>query len=149
MKKDQKLSRIDIMALVLGAIIGWGSFTLPGSKFLPQSGVVNTMLGFLLGGVLVSFVVIGYRTLMQNNHEDGGEFSYTLHNLGQGHGFVVGWALALCYLSLVPLNATAAALILLPLADLIRKLRKRLICWLITEQSAISVLSWVRPFLSC
>ncbi len=112
MKKEQKLNRLDIMALVLGAIIGWGSFTLPGSKFLPQSGVINTMIGFVLGGVLVSSVVIGYRTLMQNNHEDGGEFSYTLRNLGQGHGFVVGWALVLCYLSLVPLNATAAALIL-------------------------------------
>lgn len=112
MKKNKKLSQVDIIALVLGSIIGWGSFTLPGTKFLPQSGIVNTMLGFLLGGIFVSFVVIGYRTLMQYNNEDGGEFSYTFHHLGRVHGFVVGWALSLCYLSLVPLNATAAALIL-------------------------------------
>lgn len=112
MKQNKKLSQVDIMALVLGSIIGWGSFTLPGTKFLPQSGIVNTMIGFLLGGIFVSFVVIGYRTLMQYNSEDGGEFSYTFHHLGRTHGFIVGWALSLCYLSLVPLNATAAALIL-------------------------------------
>ena len=35
-KKD--LRKIDIWALALGAIIGWGCFVMPGTSFLPKAG---------------------------------------------------------------------------------------------------------------
>ncbi|MCR1898931.1 APC family permease [Irregularibacter muris] len=107
----KKLNRIDIFSLVLGSIIGWGSFTLPGTKFLQESGVINTAIGFLIGGIAVVFIQKGYHIMMQNHGEDGGEFSYTYNHLGSTHGFIVGWGLILCYLSLVPLNATAFVLV--------------------------------------
>ncbi|NBJ71642.1 MULTISPECIES: APC family permease [Clostridia] len=106
-----KLNRFDILSLVLGSIIGWGAFTLPGIKFLPESGVINTTIGLLLGGFAIIFIQKGYHIMMQQHAEDGGGFSYTYKNLGRGHGFIVGWALILCYLSIVPLNATAFVLI--------------------------------------
>lgn len=109
---EKKLSRLDILSLVLGSIIGWGSFTLPGVKFLHESGVINTSIGLFLGGVAVIFIQKGYHIMMQNHVEDGGEFSYTYKKMGRKHGFIVGWSLILCYLSIVPLNATAFVLVL-------------------------------------
>ena len=46
-KKD--LRKIDIWALALGAIIGWGCFVLPGTDFLPRAGPLGAILGLLLG----------------------------------------------------------------------------------------------------
>lgn len=108
----KKLNRIDILALALGSIIGWGSFTLPGSKFLHESGIISTAIGFLLGGLAILFIQKGYHIMMEHHVEDGGEFSYTYNNMGKANGFIVGWSLTLCYISMVPLNATAFALVL-------------------------------------
>ncbi|MBZ2175019.1 APC family permease [Schnuerera sp. xch1] len=107
-----KLNRLDILSLVLGSIIGWGSFTLPGTKFLHESGVINTAIGLIVGGMAVTFIQKGYHIMMQAHAEDGGEFSYTYQNMGKIHGFIVGWSLILCYLSIVPLNATAFVLVI-------------------------------------
>lgn len=109
---EKKLNPVDILSLALGSIIGWGSFTLPGTKFLHESGVINTAIGLILGGLAVVFIQKGYQVMLQNNLEDGGEFSYTFKNMGRLNGFIVGWSLILCYLSLVPLNATAFVLVI-------------------------------------
>ncbi|MGT2949699.1 hypothetical protein BU202_00030 [Streptococcus cuniculi] len=106
------LSKLDVIALVIGAVIGWGSFYLPGNKFLPEAGVINTAIGFVVGGILIYAIQVGYHTMMFHHHEQGGEFSYTLVHLGKKHGFAVGWALSFCYLTLISLNATAVVLVL-------------------------------------
>lgn len=108
----KKLNKIDILALALGSIIGWGSFTLPGSKFLHESGIISTAIGFILGGIAIIFIQKGYHIMMQSHHEDGGEFSYAYKELGKPRGFIVGWSLTLSYLSMIPLNATAFVLVL-------------------------------------
>ena len=108
----KKLNRIDILALALGCIIGWGSFTLPGSKFLPESGIISTAIGIMLGGIAIVFIQQGYHIMMESHKEDGGEFSYTYNHMGKANGFIVGWSLTLCYISMVPLNATAFVLVL-------------------------------------
>lgn len=108
----KKLNKIDILTLALGSIIGWGSFTLPGSKFLHESGIISTAIGLILGGLAILFIQKGYHIMMEKHHEDGGEFSYTYNSMGKANGFVVGWSLTLCYISMVPLNATAFVLVL-------------------------------------
>ncbi len=108
----KKLTRFDILALALGSIIGWGSFTLPGTKFLNESGIISTAIGFILGGIAITFIQKGYHVMMRSHFEDGGEFSYTYGALGKPHGFLVGWSLILAYMSMVPLNATAFVLVL-------------------------------------
>ena len=78
MKK--KLGYFDVFSLVIGSIIGWGSFTLPGKQFLSKSGVINTTLGLFIGGALVIIIQFAYHIMLKNNIEEGGEFSYALNN---------------------------------------------------------------------
>lgn len=108
----RSLSKIDIFSIVLGAIIGWGSFMLPGTKFLKESGVINTFLGLALGVICIIIIEKNYSIMMSTHDEEGGEFSYTYNNLGKKHGFVVGWFLSLAYFTMIPLNATAFPLVI-------------------------------------
>lgn len=111
MNKQNKLTKFDVIGLVIGSVIGWGSFSLPGLKFLQQSGVINTAIGLFVGGLAIVFIQKGYHTMLSRHQEDGGEFSYTYKYMGKPHGFIVGWSLILCYLSMIPLNATAFILV--------------------------------------
>lgn len=106
------LNKVDIFSIVLGAIIGWGSFMLPGTKFLKESGVINTFLGLILGVICIIIIEKNYSVMMRIHDEDGGEFSYTYNNLGKKHGFIVGWFLTLAYFTMIPLNATAFPLVI-------------------------------------
>ncbi|MBC6719846.1 APC family permease [Treponema sp. Marseille-Q4130] len=106
------LSKFDVLNLVIGSIIGWGSFILPGTFFLPKAGVVSTAIGLIIGGFFIAIIQKAYQVMLSCHVGEGGEFSYALSNLGKVHGFVVGWSLSLCYLSMIPLNATAYVLIL-------------------------------------
>ncbi|MGT2910832.1 APC family permease [Streptococcus cameli] len=108
----QKLSKLDIISLVIGSVIGWGAFYLPGQKFLSQSGVMNTAIGFIIGWGLIYFIQVAYHTMIHYHNESGGEFTYVLKHLGLKHGFIAGWSLIFCYLTLIPLNASAVPLVL-------------------------------------
>ncbi|MGO5029593.1 APC family permease [Candidatus Agathobaculum pullicola] len=108
----KKLQTGEVFAILLGAIIGWGAFMLPGTKFLHTSGVINTSIGIFLGTLCIVLIERSYRYMMHQDINEGGEFSYVVLFLGKKHGFIVGWFLFLAYLSLVPLNATAFPLVL-------------------------------------
>lgn len=107
-----RLRRIDVIALVVGSIIGWGSFTLPGTRFLQNSGVIDTAIGLGIGALAVVFIQAGYHVMLEHHPDEGGEFGYAHRHLGRTHGFIVGWSLLLAYISLVGLNGTAFVLVL-------------------------------------
>lgn len=102
---------IDVCALALGAIIGWGCFVLPGNAFLPKAGPAGMALGMLIGAGLILVIAFCYGYLLRKYPVSGGEFVYTKIFFGKGHAFVCGWAMVLAYWSLIPLNATALGLI--------------------------------------
>lgn len=108
----KKLRFYEIIAILLGAIIGWGCFMLPGEKFLPNSGVINTSIGLFLGTLSIIIIEKSYRFMMNQDIDEGGEFSYVHKFLGKDHGFIVGWFLSLAYISLIPLNAIAFPLVI-------------------------------------
>lgn len=108
-KKDMR--PIDVWGLALGAIIGWGCFVLPGSAFLPKAGPLGTMAGMLIGAFLIIVIALSYGYLIRRYPLSGGEFIYTKEAIGKRNAFVCGWGMILAYWSLIPLNATALALI--------------------------------------
>ncbi len=107
----KKLGAGEVFAILLGAIIGWGSFMLPGSQFLYHSGVINTTIGLFCGTMAIIIIERSYWHMLRQDIDEGGEFSYILIFMGRKHAFIVGWFLFLAYLSLVPLNATAFPLV--------------------------------------
>lgn len=113
--KERKLQRtmkpIDVWALALGAIIGWGCFVLPGNAFLPKAGPLGMLIGMLIGAGLILVIAFCYGYLIRNFPASGGEFIYTKTFFGKGNAFICGWAMVLAYWSLIPLNATAMGLI--------------------------------------
>ena len=108
-KKD--LRKVDIFSLALGAIIGWGCFVLPGTSFLPDGGPLGTILGLLLGGIIICIISISYAYLIPKFPLSGGEFVYADAAFGKNHAFICGWMIILAYWSLIPLNSTALAMI--------------------------------------
>ena len=114
-KKQGKFKKamrpIDVWGLALGAIIGWGCFVLPGSAFLPKAGPLGTALGMMIGALLIIVIALSYGYLIRKYPVSGGEFVYTKEAIGKRNAFVCGWGMILAYWSLIPLNATALALI--------------------------------------
>lgn len=116
MKKEQgklkkNMSQFDVWGLALGAIIGWGCFVLPGNAFLPKAGPLGAALGMIIGGLLITVIALNYGYLIIKFPQSGGEFIYTKETMGKGNAFICGWSMILAYWSLIPLNATAVALI--------------------------------------
>ncbi|QVK18175.1 APC family permease [Mycoplasmatota bacterium] len=109
---NKSLSKLEVFSIVLGAIIGWGAFMLPGTKFLSTGGVINTGIGLFLGALCIIGIEPSYHIMIQNTNEGGGEFSYVNKHMGSNHGFIVGWFLSLAYLTMIPLNASAFPLVI-------------------------------------
>ncbi len=101
----------NIIFLCVGCIIGWGAFILPGELFL-KIGLINTFIGLGIGATLVGLIARNYVYVLSKFPQVGGEFIFTLNTLGKKHGFICGWFLSLAYLCIIPLNATAASLVI-------------------------------------
>lgn len=100
------LSRLDVLFLAFGAMIGWGWVVLSGNWII-GAGTLGAMLAFVLGGVLVIFVGLAYAELASAMPTTGGALIYVLRGIGYKTGFVAAWALALGYISVVSFEAVA------------------------------------------
>ena len=98
-------------ALSLGCAVGWGAFMMPGNTFLPVAGPLGTVIGILLGAVIMLIIGVNYHCLMQEYPDAGGAFSFIKTTFSYDHGFVGAWFLLLTYIAIVWANATALPLI--------------------------------------
>lgn len=110
-KLDKKLTQMNVWALALGCIIGWGAFVMPGNTFLPKAGPVGTAIAMALAAFIMIIISFNYNYMINRYPVAGGEFAYAQKTFGEKHGFLCAWFLGLSYLAIVPLNATALALI--------------------------------------
>lgn len=98
-------------ALAVGAIIGWGCFILPGTRFLPFSGPVASLIGLGIGAIALCIVALSYGIMIKAYPVAGGAFAYAFVSLGRGAAVICGWGLALSYSCVIALNATALLLL--------------------------------------
>ena len=98
-------------ALAFGCSVGWGSFVMPGTTFLPIAGPVGTALGLCLGGMVMLLLAVNYHYLMNHYPDGGGTYTYTKNTFGYDHGFLSAWFLILTYVAIIWANATALPLI--------------------------------------
>ena len=105
------LSPMNVWALALGCIIGWGAFVMPGNTFLVQAGPLGTTIAMALAAGIMIVIALNYHYMINRFPAAGGEFTFTQNAFGRKQAFICSWFLGLSYLAIVPLNATALALI--------------------------------------
>ena len=110
-KLEKKLSPLNVWSLALGCIIGWGAFVMPGNTFLGKAGPLGTAIAMGIAALIMIIIAFNYNFMINKYPVAGGEFTYTQQAFGEKHAFICSWFLGLSYLAIVPLNATALALI--------------------------------------
>jgi amino acid transporter len=110
-KLKRNLSPLNIVALALGAIIGSGCFLLPGNMFLKTAGPLGTAIGLFIGAGMLCIISYNYDYLINKYPVAGGEYAFSFKAFERNHAFICGWFLVLCYMSIVPFNATALGVI--------------------------------------
>lgn len=110
-KLKKTLSPINVWSLALGSIIGWGAFVMPGNTFLINAGPLGTAIAMGIASLVMIVIAFNYYYMINKYPVSGGEFTYTRQAFGNKHAFICSWFLGLSYLTIVPLNATALALI--------------------------------------
>ncbi|MCR5346321.1 MAG: amino acid permease [Fretibacterium sp.] len=110
------LSPLNAWALAFGCAVGWGAFVMPGTTFLPTAGPVGTIIGMLIGTVLMLVIASNYHYLMNRHSGGGGAFTYAMTAFGCDHGFLCAWFLVLPYIVVLWGNVTALTLIFRNLA---------------------------------
>jgi len=108
---NRTLSPINVWSLALGCIIGWGAFVMPGNTFLVKAGPLGTAIAMLIAALVMIVIAFNYSYMINKFPTAGGEFTYAQKSFGASNGFICSWFLGLSYLAIVPLNATALALI--------------------------------------
>lgn len=110
--RTKSIGSFEVFTIALGSVIGWGAFILPGTLFLHHAGVLNTLVGFVVGIMMIAVIQKNYSVLIKQHKGIGGEYLYAIKEFGNSVGFVTGWLLVLAYISIIPLNATAVPMVL-------------------------------------
>ena len=100
------LTRMDIIFLAFGAMIGWGWVVLSGN-WVSSAGMAGAMVAFIIGGIMVTFVGLTYAELASSMPSSSGGLSYVLRGIGPKTAFIASWSLALGYISVVAFEAVA------------------------------------------
>lgn len=109
---EKKVSKLGLLTMSIGGMVGWGAFMQPGLKFIPKAGVLNTVIGMFIGLIMVSTVASCYGIILNKSpNSTGGEYSYSKLAFNKKNSFVVGWFLLIVFIGIAALNATSFALI--------------------------------------
>ncbi|MBO7675171.1 MAG: amino acid permease [Atopobiaceae bacterium] len=104
------LSPLQVGAFVVGTSIGWGSLVVTCSSYLANAGIVGSIVGTLLGGLVMLAIGKSYLYLMTGYPESGGSYAYVREQYGHDYGFLAAWFLSLTYLAVFWANATSLPL---------------------------------------
>lgn len=95
------LGGIQLFSMGFGSIVGVGWIVLMGFWF-QQAGPGGTAVAFLLGGLLLALVELCYGEMATMLPVAGGEASFAFASFGTPIGFVVGWAMTLMMIAVLP-----------------------------------------------
>ncbi len=109
-KLQPYLSPIAVWALSVGSAIGWGSLVVTSRSYLSQAGPLGSIIGLLIGFVMMLMVSSHYHFLGNRYPGVGGLYNYVKCTLGYDFAFLIFWFMFLIYISLFWGNATSIPL---------------------------------------
>ncbi len=104
------LSERAVWALALGTSVGWGSLVVTTNTYLAQAGPAGSILGLLVGALVMLAISRNYSYLMNRFPSSGGAYTYTKEVFGYDRAFLVAWFVILTYLAMLWANATSLPL---------------------------------------
>ena len=109
-KLQPYLSPLAVWALSVGSAIGWGSLVVTSRTYLSQAGPLGSILGLLIGFVMMLMVASHYHFLANRYPGTGGLYNYVKYIFGYDRAFLVAWFMFLVYISIFWANATSIPL---------------------------------------
>ena len=103
-KLDKVLNGKDVVVTAFGAMIGWGWVVSTGD-WLQKAGSIGTILGFIMGGIMIYFVGLTYSELTTMIPKCGGEHVFSYKAFGPAGSFICTWAIILSYIGVVCFEA--------------------------------------------
>ena len=107
----KNISVFGAFALSIGCAIGWGSFVVTGSNFVSQAGPLGSIIGFVIGMLIMSVVAYCYHYMMNKYPEDnGGIYTFAKRTFGGDHAFLAAWFLLITYGAILWANVSSFSL---------------------------------------
>ena len=100
------MSSTDILVVAFGAMIGWG-WVVSSGRWIQNAGVIGTVIGFIIGGIMIYFVGMTYAELTPAMPKVGGEHVFSYKAFGPTGSFICTWALILSYIGVVCFEAVS------------------------------------------
>ena len=109
--KNKKVSALGALGLSIGTAIGWGSFVVTGSSFLSKAGPLGSIIGIVIGMLIMLVLAYNYHYMM-NKYPDsnGGIYTFAKNTLGGDHAFLVSWFLIITYAAILWANVSSFSL---------------------------------------
>ena len=104
------LSPLAVWALSVGSAIGWGSLVVTSKDYLFQAGPLGSVLGLLIGFLMMLMVANHYNFLANRYPGTGGLYNYIKYVFGYDRAFLTAWFLFLVYIAIFWANATSIPL---------------------------------------
>lgn len=97
-------------AFSLGTSIGWGSLVVTCNTYLAQAGPAGSVLGIVIGALIMLVITRSYAYLMNCYPEAGGAYTFCREAFGFDQAFLAAWFLGLTYFAVLWANATSLPL---------------------------------------
>lgn len=105
------LSSKDVLMVAFGAMIGWG-WVVSSGQWIQIGGVLGTVLGFCIGGLMIYLVGLTYAELTTAMPKCGGELHFSFAAFGPIGSYICTWTLVLSYVGVVCFEACSFATIM-------------------------------------
>lgn len=103
---NRVLNSLDLLVVAFGAMIGWG-WVVSSGRWIQNAGVIGTVIGFVIGGIMIFFVGMTYAELTPAMPKVGGEHVFSHKAFGPTGSFICTWALILSYIGVVCFEAVS------------------------------------------
>ena len=108
---SKALNTGDVLVVAFGAMIGWG-WVVSSGQWITSGGVLGTVLGFIIGGIMIYFVGLCYAELTTAMPKCGGEHVFSYKAFGSIGAYICTWSIILSYIGVVCYEAVSFPTIL-------------------------------------